>query len=73
MNYHDWTTARLAMLFFWCSGIVAIVAIIFAIVFASVEERSGRGRERLERLREGAVEIIADGVERGVRRVRKEE
>lgn len=32
----------------------------------------GRNRERLERLREGAVEIIADGVEEGVRRATKE-
>ncbi len=49
----------------WIFAVGIVLAVIF---FADSRERSGKGREALERLREGTVEIIADGVEKGVRR-----
>ena len=54
--------------FFVALGCVAAVAIVVAILFSVPRRAPGKGREALERLREGTVEIIADGVEKGVRR-----
>ena len=68
----DWTPRKLAELLLYCIGVVAIVGFVIAIVVER-REPSGKGREALERLREGTVEIIADGVEKGVRRASGED
>ena len=69
---NDWTSTRLAGLFLYCAGAVAVAALIFAIVFGEREQRHHDLRPAVERARAAAVEIIADGVEEGVRRATKE-
>ncbi len=61
-----WT---LLTLLFACAG----VALIFAIVFGDREQRHHDLRPTVERAREAAVEIISDGVERGVKRAAGEQ
>ena len=69
MSFHKSTEGRIVIALWF----LFMVAIAIGLIFFSPREPPGKGREALERLREGTVEIIADGVEKGVRRASGEE
>ena len=64
MNHRGWTFLNLGIAM-W----LLVLAVIGTLLFMLPRPTPGRLRDEVQRLREGAVGIIADGVEKGVRRV----